>query len=134
MKIHSFSRLASYKLIEVLYSLFNILLYFGLRKIYWRYHRVLWRANINSFTDPCYFERNGLYIGQGITMLSRAGMFRVPVGVAVDMNCRVFDLPSFHGMNIHFWLKRNCGIKSTLSLQPWFPVIVVLIKWFLSFS
>ncbi|XP_031132405.1 putative methyltransferase NSUN6 [Ipomoea triloba] len=49
-----------------------------------------------SPTDPLYFERNGLYIGQGTTMLSRAGIFRVPQGVAVDMHNRVFELPSFN--------------------------------------
>ncbi|XP_021301026.1 putative methyltransferase NSUN6 isoform X3 [Herrania umbratica] len=47
-------------------------------------------------TDPYYFERNGLYIGQGTTMLSRAGIFRASQGIAVDMNNRVFKLPSFH--------------------------------------
>jgi len=29
-------------------------------------------------------------------MLSRAGMFRVPNGIAVDLNHRVFRLPSLH--------------------------------------
>lgn len=48
--------------------------------------------------DPYYSERSGLYIGQGKTMLSRSGMFRVPQGVAVDMSNRVFKLPSFHGI------------------------------------
>ncbi|KAK9284762.1 hypothetical protein L1049_023939 [Liquidambar formosana] len=47
-------------------------------------------------TDPHYFERNGLYIGQGTTMMSRAGIFRVPEGIAVDMNNRVYKLPSFN--------------------------------------
>lgn len=49
-------------------------------------------------TDPYYFERNGLYIGQGNTMLSRAGIFRVSQGVAVDMSNRVFQLPSFNDL------------------------------------
>ncbi|KAL6506785.1 hypothetical protein OROHE_022222 [Orobanche hederae] len=35
--------------------------------------------------DPHYFERDGLYIGQGTTMMSRAGMFRASEGVALDM-------------------------------------------------
>lgn len=48
--------------------------------------------------DPYYFERNGLYIGQGKAMMSRAGMFRVSEGIAVDMSNRVFKLPSFHGI------------------------------------
>ncbi|KAK9088312.1 hypothetical protein Scep_027394 [Stephania cephalantha] len=41
-------------------------------------------------------ERSGLYIGQGIAMMSRAGMFRVSEGVAIEMINRVFDLPSFN--------------------------------------
>ncbi|XP_057792904.1 rRNA (cytosine-C(5))-methyltransferase NOP2C isoform X2 [Salvia miltiorrhiza] len=51
-----------------------------------------------SQTDPFYFERNGLYIGQGVSMMSRAGMFRVPQGVALDLNNRVFNLPSFNDL------------------------------------
>ncbi|XP_038709669.1 tRNA (cytosine(72)-C(5))-methyltransferase NSUN6 isoform X2 [Tripterygium wilfordii] len=47
-------------------------------------------------SDPYHFERSGLYIGQGTTMLSRAGIFRVPGGIAVDMNNQVFKLPSFN--------------------------------------
>ncbi|KAM7497704.1 hypothetical protein LguiA_022118 [Lonicera macranthoides] len=47
-------------------------------------------------TDPHYFERNGLYIGHGIAMLSRAGIFRVLQGVAVNMSSRVFTLSSFN--------------------------------------
>jgi hypothetical protein len=49
--------------------------------------------------DPYYFERNGLYIGQGRAMMSRAGMFRVLEGIAVDMSNRVFKLPSFNGIS-----------------------------------
>ncbi|KAL2246002.1 UNVERIFIED_CONTAM: rRNA (cytosine-C(5))-methyltransferase NOP2C, partial [Sesamum indicum] len=51
-----------------------------------------------SQTDPYHFERNGLYIGQGTTMMSRAGMFRVSEGVALDMDNRVFNLPSFRDL------------------------------------
>ncbi|KAK4437476.1 rRNA (cytosine-C(5))-methyltransferase NOP2C [Sesamum alatum] len=51
-----------------------------------------------SETDPYHFERNGLYIGQGTTMMSRAGMFRVSEGVALDMDNRVFNLPSFRDL------------------------------------
>ncbi|KAL0362097.1 UNVERIFIED_CONTAM: rRNA (cytosine-C(5))-methyltransferase NOP2C [Sesamum calycinum] len=51
-----------------------------------------------SQTDPYHFERNGLYIGQGTTMMSRAGMFRVSEGVALDMHNRVFNLPSFRDL------------------------------------
>ncbi|KAM7503031.1 hypothetical protein LguiB_001935 [Lonicera macranthoides] len=47
-------------------------------------------------TDPHYFERNGLYIGHGTAMLSRAGIFRVLQGVAVNMSSRVFTLSSFN--------------------------------------
>ncbi|XP_028788315.1 putative methyltransferase NSUN6 [Neltuma alba] len=51
-----------------------------------------------SQADPYYFERSGLYIGQGTTMMSRAGMFRVSKGVAVDIKDRVYELPSFHNL------------------------------------
>ncbi|PIN11510.1 tRNA and rRNA cytosine-C5-methylase (nucleolar protein NOL1/NOP2) [Handroanthus impetiginosus] len=51
-----------------------------------------------SQTDPYYFERNGLYIGQGTTMMSRTGMFRASEGVALDMDERVYNLPSFHNL------------------------------------
>ncbi|KAF8007805.1 hypothetical protein BT93_K1716 [Corymbia citriodora subsp. variegata] len=47
-------------------------------------------------TDPLYNERNGMYIGQGIAMMSRAGIFRASEGVAVDMKNRVYRLPSFN--------------------------------------
>ncbi|XP_027172981.1 putative methyltransferase NSUN6 [Coffea eugenioides] len=85
-----------------------------------------WGANITRGTilqgspaDPCYFERNGLYIGQGITMLSRAGMFRVPEGVAVDMNCRVFDLPSFHDLlEGEIFLQNLPSIIAARALDP----------------
>lgn len=49
--------------------------------------------------DPHYHERNGLYIGQGTTSLSRASMFRVSEGIAVEMTNRVYKLPSFYGMH-----------------------------------
>lgn len=49
-------------------------------------------------TDPLYFQRKGLYIGQGTTMMSRSGMFRALEGVAVEMKNRVFNLPSLNGM------------------------------------
>lgn len=62
-------------------------------------------SNIKSLTTSCYdfvdryyFERCGLYIGQGTTMMSRAGIFRVTEGIAVDMNNQIFKLPSFHGI------------------------------------
>jgi hypothetical protein len=55
--------------------------------------------------DVHYEERKGLYIGQGITAMSRAGIFRVPHGIAVDMTERVYQLPSFNGI-ITFSLNR----------------------------
>ncbi|CAN6453050.1 unnamed protein product [Victoria cruziana] len=47
-------------------------------------------------TDPYYNDRDGLYIGQGVALMSRAGIFRAPEGVAVDVTNRVFQLPSFY--------------------------------------
>uniref|UniRef100_J3MSJ7 SAM-dependent MTase RsmB/NOP-type domain-containing protein n=2 Tax=Oryza brachyantha TaxID=4533 RepID=J3MSJ7_ORYBR len=47
-------------------------------------------------SDAHYEERKGLYIGQGITAMSRSGIFRVPHGVAVEMTERVYKLPSFN--------------------------------------
>ncbi|WVZ93309.1 hypothetical protein U9M48_039298 [Paspalum notatum var. saurae] len=46
--------------------------------------------------DAHYEERKGLYIGQGIAAMSRAGIFRVTHGVAVEMTERVYKLPSFN--------------------------------------
>ncbi|KAI0524757.1 hypothetical protein KFK09_004142 [Dendrobium nobile] len=51
-----------------------------------------------SEADPQYLERNGMYIGQGITKFSRAGMFRASEGIAVEMTDRVYRLPSFHNL------------------------------------
>ncbi|XP_048539942.1 rRNA (cytosine-C(5))-methyltransferase NOP2C [Triticum urartu] len=47
-------------------------------------------------SDAHYEERKGLYIGQGIAAMSRAGIFRVLHGVAVEMTERVYKLPSFN--------------------------------------
>ncbi|KAG8087165.1 hypothetical protein GUJ93_ZPchr0010g9490 [Zizania palustris] len=47
-------------------------------------------------SDVHYEERKGLYIGQGITAMSRSGIFRVLHGVAVEMTERVYRLPSFN--------------------------------------
>ncbi|KAL3332598.1 hypothetical protein AABB24_032925 [Solanum stoloniferum] len=52
-----------------------------------------------SQEDPYYFERDGFYIGQATAMMSRAGMFRVTEGVAVDMKERVYRLPSFYSIS-----------------------------------
>ncbi|XP_047333201.1 rRNA (cytosine-C(5))-methyltransferase NOP2C [Impatiens glandulifera] len=49
-------------------------------------------------TDPYYFERHGLYIGQGTSMVSRVGLFRALEGIAVDMTNKVFKLPSFNNV------------------------------------
>ncbi|XP_031383950.1 putative methyltransferase NSUN6 isoform X2 [Punica granatum] len=49
-------------------------------------------------TDPYYLERSGLYIGQGTTMMSRSSIFRASEGVAVDMNNKVYGLPSFNNV------------------------------------
>ncbi|KAK6116314.1 hypothetical protein DH2020_049941 [Rehmannia glutinosa] len=56
------------------------------------------RVNGLNGQYPHYFERNGLYIGQGTTMMSRSGMFRASEGVALDMYNRVFNLPSFYDL------------------------------------
>lgn len=48
--------------------------------------------------DPYYLERSGLYIGQGKAMMSRSGIFRASEGVAIEMNNRVYKLPSFNGI------------------------------------
>ncbi|PWA84504.1 NOL1/NOP2/sun family protein [Artemisia annua] len=47
-------------------------------------------------TDPQYLERDGMYIGQGIATMSRAGIFRDLSGLGVDMTDRVFRLDSFN--------------------------------------
>ncbi|CAI9296411.1 unnamed protein product [Lactuca saligna] len=51
-------------------------------------------------TDPQYLARDGLYISQGTTTMSRARMFHGLLGLAVDMNDRVFKLTSFNGGHI----------------------------------
>ena len=65
--------------------------------------------------DPHYYERRGLYIGQGKAMLSRPGIFRVLEGVAVDMCNRVFKLPSFHSMFNCSWETLVAFILQTCS-------------------
>ncbi|XP_052625793.1 rRNA (cytosine-C(5))-methyltransferase NOP2C-like [Lactuca sativa] len=46
--------------------------------------------------DPQYLERDGLYIGQGTTTMSRAGIFLGLSGLGVDMTDRVFRFISFN--------------------------------------
>ncbi|WCJ34864.1 Ribosomal RNA small subunit methyltransferase F [Euphorbia peplus] len=70
-------------------------------------------------TDPHYFERKGLYIGQGKTTMSRAGMFRVPNGIAVDMSNRVFELPSFRDvLEGQIFLQNFPSIVAAHALDP----------------
>ncbi|XAR49510.1 16S rRNA (cytosine(967)-C(5))-methyltransferase [Bertholletia excelsa] len=70
-------------------------------------------------TDPYFIERNGLYIGQGTAMMSRAGMFRVSEGVAVDMSDRVFRLPSLHDiLEGEIFLQNLPSIIAACALDP----------------
>ncbi|XP_057467945.1 rRNA (cytosine-C(5))-methyltransferase NOP2C isoform X2 [Actinidia eriantha] len=70
-------------------------------------------------TDSYFFERNGLYIGQGTTMMSRAQMFRVPKGIAVDLHDRVFKLPSFHDvLEGEIFLQNLPSIIAAHALDP----------------
>ncbi|RDX77327.1 putative methyltransferase NSUN6, partial [Mucuna pruriens] len=70
-------------------------------------------------SDPYYFERNGLYIGQGTAMLSRAGMFRVSEGVGVDMKDRVYELHSFHNvLEGEIFLQNLPSIIAAHALDP----------------
>ncbi|XP_021898401.1 putative methyltransferase NSUN6 isoform X2 [Carica papaya] len=72
-----------------------------------------------SPTDPYYVERDGLYIGEGKTMMSRAGIFRVSEGLAVDMNNRVFKLPSFHDvLEGEIFLQNLPSIVTAHALDP----------------
>ncbi|KAH0851145.1 hypothetical protein HID58_094959 [Brassica napus] len=73
----------------------------------------------NISTYPFYCERSGLYIGMGTAMLSRAGMFRVSHGVAVDLNNRVFRLPSFHNvLEGEIFLQNLPSIVAAHALDP----------------
>ncbi|XVF20904.1 hypothetical protein REPUB_Repub12eG0043700 [Reevesia pubescens] len=70
-------------------------------------------------TDPYYFERDGLYIGQGTARLSRAGIFRASQGIAVDMNNQVFKLPSFHEvLEGEIFLQNLPSIVTAHALDP----------------
>ncbi|ESQ36255.1 hypothetical protein EUTSA_v10007146mg [Eutrema salsugineum] len=85
-----------------------------------------WSVNMTRGTtlqglpkDPFYCERSGLYIGMGTTMLSRAGMFRVSHGVAVDLSNRVFRLPSFHNvLEGEIFLQNLPSIVAAHALDP----------------
>ncbi|KAG2241194.1 hypothetical protein Bca52824_096824 [Brassica carinata] len=55
----------------------------------------------------------------GTAMLSRAGMFRVSHGVAVDLNNRVFRLPSFHNvLEGEIFLQNLPSIVAAHALDP----------------
>ncbi|XP_052178476.1 rRNA (cytosine-C(5))-methyltransferase NOP2C [Diospyros lotus] len=72
-----------------------------------------------SQTDPYFSQRKGLYIGQGTAMMSRAGMFRVSEGISVDMNNRVFKLPSFHDvLEGEIFLQNLPSIITAHALDP----------------
>ncbi|TXG54536.1 hypothetical protein EZV62_019792 [Acer yangbiense] len=72
-----------------------------------------------NVVDPHYLERSGLYIGQGTTMMSRAGIFRVLQGIAVDMNSRIFNLPSFHDvLEGEIFLQNLPSIVTAHALDP----------------
>ncbi|XP_068303789.1 rRNA (cytosine-C(5))-methyltransferase NOP2C [Pyrus communis] len=72
-----------------------------------------------SETDPYHIERSGLYIGQGKAMLSRAGIFRVMEGLAVDMSDRVFNLPSLHDvLEGEIFLQNLPSIVAAHALDP----------------
>ncbi|KAI4308118.1 hypothetical protein L6164_031224 [Bauhinia variegata] len=72
-----------------------------------------------SQADPYHLERSGLYIGCGTTMMSRAGMFRVSEGVAVDMKERVYELPSFHNvLEGEIFLQNLPSIIAAHALDP----------------
>ncbi|KAH9770648.1 rRNA (cytosine-C(5))-methyltransferase NOP2C [Citrus sinensis] len=72
-----------------------------------------------SQTDPYYFERSGLYIGQGTAMMSRAGIFRASEGIAVDMHNRIFQLPSFYDvLEGEIFLQNLPSIVTAHALDP----------------
>lgn len=72
-----------------------------------------------SETDPLYSQRKGLYIGQGTTMMSRAGIFRALQGVAICMNNKVFDLPSFNNvLEGEIFLQNLPSIIAAHALDP----------------
>ncbi|ESR50375.1 hypothetical protein CICLE_v10031016mg [Citrus x clementina] len=72
-----------------------------------------------SQTDPYYFERSGLYIGQGTAMMSRAGIFRASEGIALDMHNRIFQLPSFYDvLEGEIFLQNLPSIVTAHALDP----------------
>lgn len=72
-----------------------------------------------SQSDPHYVERNGLYIGQGVALMSRAGIFRALKGTAVEMTNRVYKLPSFHDvLEGDIFLQNLPSIVTAHALDP----------------
>jgi len=70
-------------------------------------------------TDAYYVERNGWYIGQGIALMSRAGIFRETHGVAIKMVNRIYTLPPFHGvLKGEIFLQNLPSIITALVLDP----------------
>ncbi|KAJ0971835.1 hypothetical protein J5N97_019794 [Dioscorea zingiberensis] len=70
-------------------------------------------------SDPHYYERNGLYIGQGTALMSRAGIFRASEGIAVEMSLRVYRLPSFHDvLEGEIFLQNLPSIVTAQVLEP----------------
>ncbi|CAI9282895.1 unnamed protein product [Lactuca saligna] len=68
---------------------------------------------------PQYLERDGLYIGQGTTPMSRAGIFRGLSGLGVDITDRVFRLTSFNDvMNGDIFLQNLPSIITAHVLDP----------------
>ncbi|KAM3395047.1 rRNA (cytosine-C(5))-methyltransferase NOP2C isoform X1 [Capsicum galapagoense] len=79
-----------------------------------------------SQADPYYFERDGFYIGQATAMMSRAEMFRVSEGVAVDMKERVFRLPSFYDLlEGEIFLQNLPSIITAHALGEWQTINLV---------
>ncbi|KAI8526644.1 hypothetical protein RHMOL_Rhmol12G0011900 [Rhododendron molle] len=73
--------------------------------------------------DPYFLERKGLYIGQGTTMMSRAGMFLVLKGTAVDVNDRMFLRGKYsckicQALSQHMSLSLNRGRKYWTCAAP----------------
>ncbi|KAM0946124.1 putative 16S rRNA (cytosine(967)-C(5))-methyltransferase [Dioscorea sansibarensis] len=72
-----------------------------------------------SESDPHYYERKGLYIGQGTALMSRAGIFRSSEGIAVEMSHRVYRLPSFHDvLEGEIFLQNLPSIVTAYVLEP----------------
>lgn len=70
-------------------------------------------------TDAYYAERHGWYIGQGIALMSRTGIFKETHGVAIKMVNRIYRLPPFHGvLKGEIFLQNLPSIVTALVLDP----------------